>query len=126
MCLFQGLQQHMRASHDLFDYGFSEDSPTRLPAVSVELANNLYNASHTFQSLEAASLGDSVSKVLEITLIRRCWLLRQMSGTLTRRRLDNVTPLVLSLVNSPRVIQQPADCLLRILGVARIIACHRR
>ena len=84
MCLFQGLQQHMRASHDLFDYGFSEDSPMQLPAVSVEVAANLYSASHTFQSLEAASLGDSVSKVLEIRLISRCWLLCQMSGTLTR------------------------------------------
>ena len=53
----------MRASHDLFDYGFSEDSPMRLPAVSVEVAAGVYNASHTFQSLEAAALGDSVSKV---------------------------------------------------------------
>ena len=74
----------MRASHDLFDYGFSEDSPMRLPAVSVEVANNLYSASHTFQSPEAASLGDSVSKVMEFIFISRRWLLCQMSGTLTR------------------------------------------
>lgn len=53
----------MRASHDLFDYGFSEDSPMRLPAVSVEVAAGVYSASHTFQSPEAAALGDSVSKV---------------------------------------------------------------
>ena len=53
----------MRASHDLFDYGFSEDSPTRLPAVSVELAAGVYSSSHTFQSPEAAGLGNSVCKV---------------------------------------------------------------
>jgi hypothetical protein len=53
----------MRASHDLFDYGFSEDSPTRLPAVSVEVAAGVYSSGHTFQSPEAAALGDSVCKV---------------------------------------------------------------
>ena len=59
----QGLQQHLRASHDLFDYGFSEDSPMRLPAVSVEVAAGIYNANHTFQSPEASLLGNSASKV---------------------------------------------------------------
>ena len=59
----QGLQQHMRASHDLFDYGFSEDSPMRLPAVSVEVAAGVYSTNHTFQSPEAAAMGDSVTKV---------------------------------------------------------------
>lgn len=53
----------MRASHDLFDYGFSEDSPMRLPAVSVEVAAGVYSSNHTFQSPEAANLRDSVSKV---------------------------------------------------------------
>ena len=53
----------MRASHDLFDYGFSEDSPMRLPAVSVEVAAGVYSSNQTFQSPEAATLGDSVSKV---------------------------------------------------------------
>ena len=63
----QGLQQHLRASHDLFDYGFSEDSPMRLPAVSVEVAAGIYNASHTFQSPEASLLGNSASKVSRST-----------------------------------------------------------
>ena len=61
--MLQGLQQHLRASHDLFDYGFAEDNPMRLPAVSVEVSAGLYGPNHTFQSPEAASLGDSVSKV---------------------------------------------------------------
>lgn len=60
--MLQGLQQHLRASHDLFDYGFAEDNPMRLPAVSVEVSAGLYGPNHTFQSPEAASLGDSVSK----------------------------------------------------------------
>ncbi len=53
----------MRASHDLFDYGFSEDSPMRLPAVSIEVAAGVYSSNQTFQSPEAATLRDSVSKV---------------------------------------------------------------
>ena len=40
-----------------FDYGFSEDSPMRLPAVSVEVAAGMYNANNTFQSPEASLLG---------------------------------------------------------------------
>ena len=63
----QGLQQHLRASHDLFDYGFSEDSPMRLPAVSVEVAAGIYNANHTFQSPEASLLGNSASKASRST-----------------------------------------------------------
>ena len=65
----QGLQQHLRASHDLFDYGFSEDSPMRLPAVSVEVAAGIYNANHTFQSPEASLLGNSASKVSRSTCL---------------------------------------------------------
>ena len=32
----QGLRHHLEASHDFFDFGFSEDAPHALPAVSVE------------------------------------------------------------------------------------------
>ena len=65
----QGLQQHLRASHDLFDYGFSEDSPMHLPAVSVEVAAGIYNTNHTFQSPEASLLGNSASKVSRSTCL---------------------------------------------------------
>lgn len=80
----------MRASHDLFDYGFSEDSPMRLPAVSVEVAAGVYSSNQTFQSPEAATLGDSVSKVesepsasdltslcQDLLLRRRVWAIPQ-------------------------------------------------
>ncbi|CAK0780168.1 hypothetical protein CVIRNUC_004955 [Coccomyxa viridis] len=90
MGTFTGLQQHLRASHDLFDYGFSEDSPMHLPAVSVEVAAGIYNTNHTFQSPEASLLGNSASKEFSFYCPPR---LRQARRRVNKRALDGKSTL---------------------------------
>ena len=61
LLLLQGLQQHMQASHDLFDFGCSQRGsglgPPSIPCVNVRCPAELYDQQGHLQSVEAAHIG---------------------------------------------------------------------
>jgi len=54
----QGLQQHIEASHDLFDFGYSQGEADVVPTVNVRCPGELYDRQGTLQNPEADDIGD--------------------------------------------------------------------
>ncbi|KAA6426359.1 MAG: Polycomb suz12 [Trebouxia sp. A1-2] len=53
-----GLQKHIEASHDLFDFEYSQGEADVVPAVTVQCPGKLYNQQGTLQNPEADDIGD--------------------------------------------------------------------
>ncbi|KAL0027616.1 hypothetical protein WJX79_002668 [Trebouxia sp. C0005] len=53
-----GLQKHIEASHDLFDFEYSQGEADVVPAVTVRCPGKLYNQQGTLQNPEADDIGD--------------------------------------------------------------------
>lgn len=53
-----GLQQHIEASHDLFDFGYSQVEADVVPTVNVRCPGKLYDQQGTLQNPEADDIGD--------------------------------------------------------------------
>lgn len=54
----QGLQQHMEASHDLFDFSYSLGGVDMVPSVNVRCPAELYDQQGNLQNPEAADVAD--------------------------------------------------------------------
>lgn len=59
----QGLQQHIEASHDLFDFGYPKAEPGGCPTVEVRCPPDLYDQQGKLQTLETDDLHDDKGKV---------------------------------------------------------------
>ena len=55
MLLIQGIQQHVEASHDMFDFGYCHGV---VPTVHVCCPDGMYNRQGFLQSPEADDIGD--------------------------------------------------------------------
>ena len=54
----QGLQQHVEASHDLFDFSYSVGGADSIPNVNVRCPAELYDQQGNLQNPEAADVAD--------------------------------------------------------------------
>ena len=71
----QGLQQHIEASHDLFDFGYPQAEPGGLPTVEVRCPDDLYDQQGKLQTLETDDLHDDHGKVRSLSSPGvACWL----------------------------------------------------
>ncbi|KAL3142032.1 hypothetical protein ABBQ32_004666 [Trebouxia sp. C0010 RCD-2024] len=85
-----GLQQHIEASHDLFDFGYPKAEPGGCPTVEVRCPPDLYDQQGKLQTLETDDLHDDKGKEMSFFCPRQLRRQRVQQYSMTEHQRRNM------------------------------------